>query len=169
MSRMEPNLSIGDFSRMTFVNVKALRTRRSATCARRSTRAACGAAVAERAIGVQGPIRENYLVGAADTPDMGPRVLGLLLFANALTVVVAQLPVAKLAEGRRRMVAMAIGSLTFALVAAPASPGAASHWSPRRSRSASASACTRPRCRPRPGSLPAQLARSDEFSRRRGS
>jgi DNA-binding transcriptional MerR regulator/effector-binding domain-containing protein len=30
---------------------------------------ALGAAVAERAIGVQGPIRENYLVGAFDTPD----------------------------------------------------------------------------------------------------
>ena len=28
-----------------------------------------GAAVAERAIGVQRPIRENYLVGAGDTPD----------------------------------------------------------------------------------------------------
>jgi hypothetical protein len=25
--------------------------------------------VAQRAIGVQGPIRENYLVGALDTPD----------------------------------------------------------------------------------------------------
>jgi DNA-binding transcriptional MerR regulator len=30
---------------------------------------ALGAAVAERAIGVQGPIRENYLVGAFDTPE----------------------------------------------------------------------------------------------------
>jgi DNA-binding transcriptional MerR regulator len=30
---------------------------------------ALGAAVAERAIGVQGAIRENYLVGALDTPD----------------------------------------------------------------------------------------------------
>ena len=30
---------------------------------------ALGAAVAERAIGVQGPIREDYLVGSFDTPD----------------------------------------------------------------------------------------------------
>jgi DNA-binding transcriptional MerR regulator len=33
------------------------------------TYAALGAVVAERAIGVQGPIRENYLVGAGETPD----------------------------------------------------------------------------------------------------
>jgi DNA-binding transcriptional MerR regulator len=33
------------------------------------TYAALGAVVAERAIGVQGPIREQYLVGAADTPN----------------------------------------------------------------------------------------------------
>lgn len=33
------------------------------------TYGALGAAVAERAIGVRGPIRENYLVGASDTPD----------------------------------------------------------------------------------------------------
>lgn len=33
------------------------------------TYAALGAVVAERAIGVQGPIRETYLVGADDTPD----------------------------------------------------------------------------------------------------
>jgi DNA-binding transcriptional MerR regulator len=33
------------------------------------TYGALGIAVAQRAIGVQGPIRENYLVGAADTPD----------------------------------------------------------------------------------------------------
>lgn len=31
---------------------------------------ALGAAVAQRAIGVQGPIRENYLVSAFDTPDV---------------------------------------------------------------------------------------------------
>jgi MFS family permease len=42
-----------------------------------------------------------------------PRQIGLLLFANALTVVVAQLPVTRLAEGRRRTAAMAIASLTF--------------------------------------------------------
>jgi MFS family permease len=44
---------------------------------------------------------------------VGPRLIGLLLFANALTVTVAQLPVARLAEGRRRTVAMATASLTF--------------------------------------------------------
>jgi DNA-binding transcriptional MerR regulator len=35
------------------------------------TYAALGAAVAERAIGVQGPIREDYVVSAFDTPDEG--------------------------------------------------------------------------------------------------
>jgi MFS family permease len=43
----------------------------------------------------------------------GPRLIGLLLLANALAVTVAQLPVARLAEGRRRTVAMAVASLTF--------------------------------------------------------
>jgi MFS family permease len=43
----------------------------------------------------------------------GPRLIGFLLFANALAVVLAQIPVAKLAEGRRRAVTMALGSLTF--------------------------------------------------------
>jgi DNA-binding transcriptional MerR regulator len=33
------------------------------------TYAALGAVVAERELGVRGPIRENYLVGGADTPD----------------------------------------------------------------------------------------------------
>jgi MFS family permease len=42
------------------------------------------------------------------------RLIGLLLLANALTVVLAQIPVAKLAEGRRRAGAMAIAALTFA-------------------------------------------------------
>jgi MFS family permease len=42
-----------------------------------------------------------------------PRLIGLLLLANALTVVLAQIPVAKLAEGRRRVVTMGIASLTF--------------------------------------------------------
>jgi MFS family permease len=34
----------------------------------------------------------------------GPRLIGLLLLANTFTVVLAQIPVAKLAEGRRRVV-----------------------------------------------------------------
>jgi MFS family permease len=41
------------------------------------------------------------------------RLIGLLLLANALTVVLAQIPVARLAEGRRRTVSMAIGALLF--------------------------------------------------------
>jgi MFS family permease len=41
------------------------------------------------------------------------QVIGLLLFANTLTVVLAQIPVARLCEGRRRVTAIAIGSLTF--------------------------------------------------------
>jgi MFS family permease len=45
---------------------------------------------------------------------VGSRVIGLLALANALTVVVAQIPVAKLSEGRRRAIAMAVASLTFA-------------------------------------------------------
>jgi MFS family permease len=50
---------------------------------------------------------------ARDQIGLSSRLIGLLLFANAVTVVVAQLPVARLAEGRRRTVFMAIGSLTF--------------------------------------------------------
>jgi MFS family permease len=36
-----------------------------------------------------------------------------MVLANAITVVLAQIPVAKLAEGRRRAVTMAAGALTF--------------------------------------------------------
>jgi MFS family permease len=42
------------------------------------------------------------------------RLVGLLLLANALTVVGAQVPIAKLAEGRRRVVLMATGCAIFA-------------------------------------------------------
>ena len=41
------------------------------------------------------------------------RLIGLLLFANAFTVVLAQIPVARLAEGRRRVIAIAGGALMF--------------------------------------------------------
>jgi len=41
---------------------------------------------------------------------VGPQLIGLLLFANAVTVVIAQVPIAKAAEGRRRVVMMAIGA-----------------------------------------------------------
>jgi MFS family permease len=44
---------------------------------------------------------------------IGNEAIGLLLFANAVTVVLAQIPVARFSEGRRRAVTMAIGSLTF--------------------------------------------------------
>ena len=83
---------------------------------------------------------------------VGSRLIGLLLLANALTVVLAQIPVARLAEGRRRAVAMAIASLAFvgacllvvgADLAAPDTPTRRC-WR-RRSWSASASASTRRR------------------------
>jgi MFS family permease len=45
---------------------------------------------------------------------VGERELGLLLLANAATVVIAQVPVARLAEGRRRVVLMALGGCCFA-------------------------------------------------------
>jgi MFS family permease len=41
-------------------------------------------------------------------------LVGLLLLANAMTVVVAQVPAAKLAEGRRRAVMMALSGAIFA-------------------------------------------------------
>jgi MFS family permease len=41
------------------------------------------------------------------------RLIGLLLLANALTVVVAQVPVARFAEGRRRVVMMALAASIF--------------------------------------------------------
>jgi MFS family permease len=41
---------------------------------------------------------------------IGPQLIGLLLLANAVTVVVAQVPIAKLAEGRRRVGMMATGA-----------------------------------------------------------
>jgi len=43
-----------------------------------------------------------------------PPLVGLLLLANAVTVVVAQVPVARLAEGRRRVVMTALGGAIFA-------------------------------------------------------
>lgn len=46
---------------------------------------------------------------------VGPQLIGLLLFANAATVVVAQVPIAELAEGRRRVAMMAIGAVLIAV------------------------------------------------------
>ena len=61
---------------------------------------------------------------------IGTPLIGLLLLANAATVVVAQVPVAKLAEGRRRVVMIALAALIFVVacllvVAAGTSPRAA--------------------------------------------
>lgn len=42
------------------------------------------------------------------------RLIGLLLLANASTVVVAQVPIARLAEGRRRVAMMALAGVIFA-------------------------------------------------------
>jgi MFS family permease len=50
---------------------------------------------------------------AKDEIGAGPRLIGLLLLANAVTVVVAQVPIARLAEGRRRVVMMALGASLF--------------------------------------------------------
>jgi len=52
---------------------------------------------------------------ARDQIGVGLRLVGLMAMANALTVVVAQIPVAKLAEGRRRTVTMATGALALAV------------------------------------------------------
>jgi MFS family permease len=48
--------------------------------------------------------------------DLGlqAQLIGLLLLANAATVVVAQVPIARVAEGRRRVVMMAVASAIFA-------------------------------------------------------
>jgi MFS family permease len=50
---------------------------------------------------------------ASDQLGVGARLIGLLLFANALTVVLAQIPAARLSEGRRRAVTMATGAAAF--------------------------------------------------------
>jgi MFS family permease len=51
---------------------------------------------------------------AANQIGVGARLIGLLLLANAATVVVAQVPIAKFAEGRRRVVMMAAAATIFA-------------------------------------------------------
>ena len=86
---------------------------------------------------------------------IAPSLIGLLLLANAATVVLAQLPIVKAAEGRSRVGALSLGAGTWvvacllAVVAQAGSPSSPSPaWSRRRSPSASASACTPPRsCR----------------------
>jgi MFS family permease len=57
----------------------------------------------------------TYVLPAFARRELGAsaHVIGLLLSANALTVVLAQIPVARLCEGRRRVTSIAIGALTF--------------------------------------------------------
>lgn len=57
----------------------------------------------------------SWIVPAYARGEIGvsTRLIGLMVFANAVTVVLAQIPVAKIAEGRRRAATMAIGALTF--------------------------------------------------------
>jgi MFS family permease len=50
---------------------------------------------------------------AGDQIGIPTQQIGLLLLANAVTVVVAQVPVARFAEGRRRAVMMAVGASIF--------------------------------------------------------
>jgi MFS family permease len=52
---------------------------------------------------------------ARDALGLGPPLIGLLLLANAVTVAVVQIPVARVAEGRRRARTMALAALVFAL------------------------------------------------------
>src|SRR5215210_1807097 len=57
----------------------------------------------------------SWIVPAYARGEIGvsTRLIGLLVLGNAVTVVVAQVPAAKLAEGRRRTVTMALGALIF--------------------------------------------------------
>jgi MFS family permease len=51
---------------------------------------------------------------ARNALGIGAPLLGLLLLANAATVVVAQVPIARIAEGRRRVVLIAVAAVLFA-------------------------------------------------------
>jgi len=67
---------------------------------------------------------------ARDDIGISAPLIGLLLLANAVTVVIAQVPIARLAEGRRRVALIAVAGVVFAaaclLVAgAPRSSGLA--------------------------------------------
>jgi MFS family permease len=69
-------------------------------------------------------------VYARNQVGVGAQLIGLLLLASAITVVAAQVPIARLAEGRRRTVMMALAGAIFTgacLLAAiaPRSHGAA--------------------------------------------
>jgi MFS family permease len=75
----------------------------------------------------------SWLVPPFASNDIGlsARLIGLLLLANAATVVVAQVPVARLAEGRRRVAMMTVAAVLFAgaflLVTAASFSGGASY------------------------------------------
>jgi len=68
---------------------------------------------------------------ARNTLAIDAQLIGLLMLANAAAVVVAQVPVARFAEGRRRVVLMAAGAaliaVAFALVAATTVTGRAGY------------------------------------------
>src|SRR5215204_2631680 len=57
----------------------------------------------------------SWIVPAYALSEIGvsTRLIGVLVLANALTVVLAQIPVGKLVEGRRRAATMATGALLF--------------------------------------------------------
>lgn len=50
---------------------------------------------------------------ASEQLGASPRLIGSLLFANAVTVVLAQIPLARLSEGRRRGPTMAVAAVAF--------------------------------------------------------
>ena len=67
---------------------------------------------------------------ARNETGIGTSLIGLLLLANATTVVIAQVPVARLAEGRRRVVLITLAAVLFAaacllVAAAPRGTGRA--------------------------------------------
>ena len=57
----------------------------------------------------------SWIVPAYARGEIGvsTRLIGFMVLANAITVVLAQIPAARLAEGRRRVVTMALGAVTF--------------------------------------------------------
>jgi MFS family permease len=57
----------------------------------------------------------SWIVPAYARGEIGvsTRLIGFMVLANAITVVLAQIPAARLAEGRRRVVTMALGAATF--------------------------------------------------------
>ena len=52
---------------------------------------------------------------AENTLGTGTRLIGLMMLANAATVMVAQVPIARFAEGRRRVAMMAAGAALIAV------------------------------------------------------